>query len=73
MREWRTRREVRVNRLVLEFRKAKETKGTFRYEEVEAAGGEVAVGSLYIKKAALGDQPPERLRVTIEGDAGGSD
>jgi hypothetical protein len=31
--------------MVLEFRKAKETKGTFRYEEIEAAGGEVAVGS----------------------------
>jgi hypothetical protein len=58
-----------MKRIVLEFRKAKETKGTFRYEEVEAAGGEVAVGSLYVKKGTLGEQPPERLRVTIEEGA----
>jgi hypothetical protein len=55
-----------VKPIVLEFRREKETKGTFRYEEVEAAGRETAVGSLYVKKTALGEQPPQRLRVTIE-------
>jgi hypothetical protein len=59
-----------MKRIVLEFRKAKETKGTFRYEEVEAAGREPAVGSLYVKKVTLGESPPERLRVTIEEGGG---
>ena len=59
-----------MKRIILEFHKAKETKGTFRYEEVEAAGREMAVGSLYVKKSALGEQPPERLRVTIESPSG---
>jgi hypothetical protein len=55
-----------VKRIVLTFRREKETKGTFRYQEVENAAGETTVGSLYLKKAALGEEPPERLRVTIE-------
>ena len=56
--------------IVLTFTKEKDTKGTFRYQEVEGAGGETVVGSLYVKKPALGDEPPERLRVTIEGAGG---
>lgn len=55
-----------MNELVLEFRRERETKGTWRYQEQERPEGE-AVGSLYVKKAALGDNAPERLRVTIEG------
>jgi hypothetical protein len=55
-----------MNRLVLEFVREKETKGTWRYQEVETTEGGGAVGSLYIRKPAMGDQPPERLRVTIE-------
>ncbi|HEY4026519.1 MAG TPA: hypothetical protein VGO86_08805 [Candidatus Dormibacteraeota bacterium] len=51
--------------LVLEFRRERETKGTWRYQEEERPDGE-AVGSLYVKKAALGENPPDRLRVTIE-------
>ena len=56
-----------MKRIVLTFRREKETKGTYRYQEVEGAGGETVVGSLYVKKAILGEEPPERLRVTIEG------
>jgi hypothetical protein len=59
-----------VKRLVLVFSKEKETKGTYRYQEVEAADRDTAVGSLYLKKAAVGDQPPEQLRVTIEANPG---
>lgn len=56
-----------MNTLVLEFRRERETKGTWRYQEQERSDGEV-VGTLYIKKAALGDDPPARLRVTIEAE-----
>jgi hypothetical protein len=59
-----------VKRLVLVFNKEKETKGTYRYQEVEVAERDTAVGSLYLKKAVVGDQPPEQLRVTIEANPG---
>lgn len=43
----------------------KETPGTFRYQE--AFEGEVkAIGTLYVKKWALGTPVPERLKVTVE-------
>lgn len=54
-----------MKRLVLQFRKEKETKGTYRYQELEGSSGETVVGSLYIRKGAFGD-PPERLQVIIE-------
>src|ERR1700716_1791809 len=58
--------EVPMKRLVLVFNKEKETKGTYRYQEVEVAERDTAVGSLYLKKAVVGDPPPAQLRVTIE-------
>jgi hypothetical protein len=57
-----------VKRLVLVFNKEKETKGTYRYQEVEVAERDTAVGSLYLKKAVVGDPPPAQLRVTIEAN-----
>lgn len=52
--------------LVVEFTKAKETKGTFVYAENED-NGEVKIGSLYVKKAAAAELGnPESLTVTIE-------
>jgi hypothetical protein len=59
-----------VKRLVLVFNKEKETKGTYRYQEVEVAERDTAVGSLYLKKAVVGDPPPAQLRVTIEANPG---
>jgi hypothetical protein len=59
-----------VKRLVLVFNKEKETKGTYRYQEVEVAERDTAVGSLYLKKAVVGDPPPSQLRVTIEANPG---
>lgn len=58
-----------MDRLVLEFRKEKETTGTFRYQELEDAVGSTTVGSIYVKKTTLGEPPPERLLVTIEDAA----
>jgi hypothetical protein len=59
-----------LKRLVLVFNKEKETKGTYRYQEVEVAERDTAVGSLYLKKAVVGDPPPAQLRVTIEANPG---
>jgi hypothetical protein len=42
-----------VKRLVLVFNKEKETKGTYRYQEVEVAERDTAVGSLYLKRRWL--------------------
>lgn len=50
----------------MEFVREKETPGTWRYQESEVPGRDVTVGSLYLKKAAIGTDPPARLRVTIE-------
>ena len=58
-----------MKRLVLVFNKEKETKGTYRYQEVEVAEGH-SCGSLYLKKAVVGDPPPAQLRVTIEANPG---
>ena len=44
----------------------KVTKGTFRYEEEIETGKEKVIGSLYIRKDALGGAAPERIQVTIE-------
>ena len=59
---------VQVKRLVLVFNKEKETKGTYRNQEVEVTERDRAVGSLYLKKAVVGDPPPVQLRVTIEAN-----
>ena len=51
----------------------RETKGTFRYAEVDTNGDlvdqdKVKIGTLYLKKQGITGTAPERLIVTIEGD-----
>lgn len=64
-------KEREVDKIVLEFRKFRETKRTHLFEEEvgeqEWSDQGVAVGNLYIKTQAL-DMigMPERIRVTIE-------
>lgn len=59
-----------MERLELKFSYEKETKNTIRYQEelgdVAHSSRDVAVGTLYIQKSALGEPVPQRLRVTIE-------
>ena len=50
--------------LELKFKFDKETKGTVRYGEVTATEN-YAVGTLYIRKAALPTPYPQDLTVTI--------
>lgn len=57
-------------KLVLNFAMEKETPGTIRYQEVDgdgnpSKGAAVKVGTLYIKKATLGSDIPQRLEVQI--------
>ena len=47
--------------------KGKETKGTYVYEEETDEGGKPPIlKSQYIQKWALGSNPPEKIKVTIE-------
>lgn len=63
-----------MQKLELKFTYEKETRNTIRYQEElgdEAhSGRDIAVGSLYIQKEALGEPVPQRRRVTIEAEEG---
>lgn len=52
------------------FNIKRDTPGTFVFEELGSNGlpadkSSLKVGSLYIRKTALGNEPPARIRVTI--------
>ena len=59
-----------MEKLELIFSREKETKNTVRYQEelgeMAHSSRDIAVGSLYIQKEALGEPVPQRLRVIIE-------
>jgi len=63
-----------MRKLELKFTYEKETKNCIRYQEElgeEAhSSRDVAVGSLYIQKEALGEPVPQRLKVVIEEEEG---
>ena len=44
------------------------TKNTVRYSEEPAGGEAPVVGTLYVQKWALGNQPPQVITVTIKGE-----
>ena len=48
----------------IELKLEKETKGTFKYQEV-ADVNPPALKNLYILKYAVGKVPPEKIKVTI--------
>jgi hypothetical protein len=57
----------------LSFTLERETKNTIRYAE-DASGKPPAIGTLYVQKWMLGQDPPKNLIVTISGsDISGSD
>lgn len=59
-----------MDKLELKFTYEKETKNTIRYKEELGeetySSRDIAVGTLYVQKEALGDPVPQRLKVTIE-------
>jgi len=46
------------------FRLERETKNTYRYEE-ETDGMPPSIRTLYIQKWAVGQNPPQRIKVTV--------
>ena len=64
-----------MEKLELRFTYEKETKNTIRYQEElgeEAPSSrDIAIGSLYVQKEALGEPVPQRLKVVIEEDTNG--
>jgi len=56
---------MEMERKEMVFRIEKETKNTIRYEEV-TNGMPPAVKNIYIQKWALGENPPEKIKVVIE-------
>jgi hypothetical protein len=61
-----------MEKLELRFTYEKETKNTVRYQEelgeVGYSSRDIAVGTIYVQKEALGEPAPQRLKVTIEED-----
>jgi len=45
---------------------AKETKGTYVYEETLDAGKPPVLRTQYVQKWVLGAEPPKKIKVTIE-------
>jgi len=52
------------------FTLERETKNTIRYAE-DVNGKPPAIGTLYVQKWLLGNEPPKNLMVTIAGIANG--
>jgi hypothetical protein len=43
----------------------RETKNTYRFDEMPDENGKVSVGTLYVQKAAFDEKQPSMLTVTI--------
>ena len=54
-----------MEKQTLNFTLERETKNTIRYAE-DASGKPPAIGTLYVQKWLLGEQPPTKLSITIE-------
>jgi hypothetical protein len=60
-------KEHAMNKIEVILTKAKETKGTYVYEEDAGDGGKPPVlKTQYIQKWVLGSNPPDKIKVTIE-------
>jgi hypothetical protein len=53
-----------MDKLTLTFTLERQTKNTIRYAE-DADSDPQAIGTLYVQKWLLGDEPPEKLAITI--------
>jgi hypothetical protein len=56
-----------MDNLTLTFTLERETKNTIRYSE-DANADPPAIGTLYVQKWLLGNEPPRKLTITI-GDS----
>ncbi len=55
-----------MERIEIVMTLAKETKGTYVYEETVEAGKPPVLKTQYVQKWVFGAEPPERIKVTIE-------
>jgi len=53
-----------VEAQTLTFSLERETKNTVRYSE-QTGGNPPTVGTIYVQKSAMGDNPPKTLTVTV--------
>jgi hypothetical protein len=53
-----------MDKQTLTFTLERETKNTIRYAE-DASGKPPAIGTLYVQKWLLGNNPPQKLTITI--------
>jgi hypothetical protein len=53
-----------MDKQTLTFTLERETKNTIRYTE-DASGKPPAIGTLYVQKWLLGNEPPQKLTITI--------
>jgi hypothetical protein len=53
-----------MGKQTLTFTLERETKNTIRYAE-DASGKPPAIGTLYVQKWLLGNEPPRKLTITI--------
>lgn len=60
-------------KIAINFTKINETPGAYRYQEVDAEGTPLTndaegaqIGALYLRKAKLQGEAPEKLTVTVE-------
>ena len=51
-------------KMLFEFDRA--TKNTFKFEERPEGGQPPRIGSLYVQKWSLGENPPRQITVTLE-------
>jgi|TARA_R110000751_G_scaffold215713_7_gene319169 hypothetical protein len=52
----------------LTFKFDRETKGALKFEEEVAVGAQKVVGSLYLRKDAVGEARPSEVLVTVRYD-----
>ena len=55
--------------LKIAFRLEKATKNTFKFEEQPESGQPPRIGSLYVQKWAMGEDPPKRITVTVQPES----
>ena len=51
------------------FSSRRATKNTFKFEEQPESGQPPRIGSLYVQKWALGEDPPKRITVTVQPES----
>jgi hypothetical protein len=59
--------QIIMDTQTLTFTLERETKNTIRYAE-ETNGKPAAVGTLYVQKWLLGNDPPKKVTITLDSD-----